>query len=59
MTLRSLMRPARSWCMAHGLPVCLNQLRVLLDTDSAPPLVESDENARLLQKVYAKQLALG
>jgi hypothetical protein len=45
--------------MAHELPVCLNQLRVLLDTDSAPPLVESDENARLLQKVYAKQLALG
>jgi hypothetical protein len=42
-----------------GLPVCLDQLRVLLDTDSAPPLVERDADARLLQRVYAKQLAVG
>jgi hypothetical protein len=59
MTLRSLMRPARSLVRGPRLPVYLNQLRVLLDTDSASPIVESDENARLLQKVYAKQLAVG
>jgi uncharacterized protein YndB with AHSA1/START domain len=44
---------------AGGYHVCLNQLRVLLDTGSAPALVESDEAARRLQSEYAKQLALG
>ena len=44
---------------AGGYHVCLNQLRVLLDTGSAPSLVESDEAARRLQSEYAKQLAVG
>jgi hypothetical protein len=44
---------------AGGYHVCLDQLRVLLDTRSAPSLVESDEAARRLQSEYAKQLVVG
>jgi uncharacterized protein YndB with AHSA1/START domain len=43
---------------AGGYHVCLDQLRILLDTGSAPALVESDEAARRLQSEYAKQLAV-
>ena len=44
---------------AGGSRVCLGALQLLLDTGSAPPLVESDEAARRLQNEYAKQLAVG
>ena len=44
---------------AGGYHVCLNHLRMLLETGSAPSLVESDEAARRLQPVYAKRLGVG
>jgi uncharacterized protein YndB with AHSA1/START domain len=44
---------------AGGYHVCLSALQALLDTGSAPPLVDSDEAARRLQSEYAKQLAAG
>ena len=44
---------------AGGYHVCLNALQLLLDTGSAPPLVESEEEARRLEPEYAKRLAQG
>jgi uncharacterized protein YndB with AHSA1/START domain len=39
-----------------GYHVCLDHLRVLLNTGSAPPLVEGEEAARRLQPEYAERL---
>ena len=44
---------------AGGYHVCLSALQLLLDTGSAPPLVESEEEARRLEPEYAKRLAQG
>jgi uncharacterized protein YndB with AHSA1/START domain len=44
---------------AGGYHVCLDQLRVLLDTGSAPSLIDSDEDARRLESEYAKTLMTG
>jgi uncharacterized protein YndB with AHSA1/START domain len=44
---------------AGGYHVCLDQLGVLLDTGSAPSLIESEDVARRLQPEYAKRLSVG
>jgi uncharacterized protein YndB with AHSA1/START domain len=41
---------------AGGYHVCLDHLGVLLDTGSAPSLIESEDVARGLQPEYAKRL---
>jgi uncharacterized protein YndB with AHSA1/START domain len=41
---------------AGGYHVCLDELAVLLDQESAPPLIEADARARELQQVYADRL---
>ncbi len=41
---------------AGGYHVCLDELRLLLDTGSAPPLVDSDDRAHELQAAYAERL---
>jgi uncharacterized protein YndB with AHSA1/START domain len=44
---------------AGGYHICLRALQLLLDTGSAPPLVESDEDARRLESEYAKTIRAG
>jgi uncharacterized protein YndB with AHSA1/START domain len=44
---------------AGGYHICLRALQLLLDTGSAPPLVESDEDARRLESEYAKTMRAG
>jgi uncharacterized protein YndB with AHSA1/START domain len=43
---------------AGGYHVCLEELRVLLEEGSAPPLIENDEEAQRLQAVYAERLGV-
>jgi uncharacterized protein YndB with AHSA1/START domain len=51
--------PAGAADAAGGYHVCLDQLGVLLDTGSAPSLIESEDVARRLEPEYAKRLAAG
>jgi uncharacterized protein YndB with AHSA1/START domain len=49
--------PDETASAAGGYHVCLAELRELLDTGSAPPLVDKDDDARRLQAGYAERLA--
>jgi len=42
---------------AGGYHVCLDELGVLLDIGSTPPLVDKDDDARRLQDHYAERLS--
>jgi uncharacterized protein YndB with AHSA1/START domain len=48
--------PAEAAGAAGGYHVCLDELRLLLDTGSAPPLVDVDDRAHELQAAYAERL---
>ena len=45
--------------VAGGYHVCLDALRLLLDTGSAPPLVDGDERVHELEAAYAERLQAG
>jgi uncharacterized protein YndB with AHSA1/START domain len=49
--------PDEAAAVAGGYHVCLDELRLLLDTGSAPPLVDSDERVSALQAAYGRSIS--